>query len=85
MYQAKRKPGATLTDDLWQGAYTPNPLGSPQFLREFNPTLFEPFKMCQGREDIDHSLHYDFEAGLIKGEWCPINIQTREWAPWERA
>ena len=52
---------------------------------ELIPTRFERFKKCQGWEDINHSVHHDFETGLIKPEWCVMDIQTREWAPRERA
>jgi len=55
------------------------------FLRELSPALFEPVAIFQGREDINHSLRHDFETGLIKAERRPVDIQRREWAPWERA
>jgi len=60
----------------------------PEFrdsLREFVPASFEPFTTCQGREDIDQSLHHGFGAGLVKAERYLTSIQTHERAPWERA
>lgn len=53
--------------------------------KELIPPSFESFATFQGREDIDHPLHHGFQAGLIKVERYPKDIQTRERAPLERA
>jgi len=61
-----------------RGHSLPDLLIVRDFLRELIPTLFDPIKICQVREDVGHSLCHDFEIGLMKPERHLADIQRRE-------
>jgi len=48
---------------------------------ELIPILVESSTTRQGRENINHSPCHGVKTGLVEVEWCPIDVQTCEWAP----
>ena len=58
-------------------AYSEHSLRALPEVRDFpgklNPTLSDPLAICQGWEDIDHSLRHGFQIGLMKPERYPVD------------
>ena len=57
----------------WERSHPPELADSLSDL--FPASAVEPFT-AQGWENIDQPVRYDFDTGLIEGEWCTPDIQT---------